>query len=181
MKYLGKFWKFWIVLIILVSMFVATTKAQNRITIDIYQDIRLLTTKDSHGNSPVTIDIIIKSEWQSRQKQGGYWFAYPQYEYAELEGGLYERYSWGAGFAFNRLYKSLELSPSINWGILDRYGRSFFNFEAQGDISYRLSNKFRVSLLGTLTQRRDLDYAVGDMTAFTIRFNGYIGLKYLIK
>lgn len=164
----------------LITLLLFTSLCYSQVTLNVYQDVRLAVSGDDYGNDSGTVDLVIKSEWRSRQKSVGYWFMYPQYEYADLYGGTYERYCAGVGFGFNKFTKIIDFSPSVNWGILDRFGRSFFTFEVQGDLSFRISKRFRFSIMGTVTERKDLDYMEQNKNAHNIQFNTYAGLKFVL-
>ena len=83
----------------------------------------------------------------------------------------------GVGYTFIR--DRWGVSPQINYGILKRFNRGFSSFDIGTDISYKLSPKLKLSILGTFTQRNDLAYRWGITNVF--RFNGYAGIKYIIK
>ena len=149
--------------------------AQSKVNLSVYADAKLLTTGDTRGNEAGTIDVIVKSEWSGNQQATGYLLVFPQYEIANLDGGVYRRYSAGAGYTFNTIVKNIEFTPQINYGILNRFGRAFSSWDLGADISYRLTKNIKLSLLGTFTERKDLQYRWGIKDVY--RFNGYAGLK----
>ena len=174
-------------LIVILVVSLTQYSSNSQITISAYQDLRLAVSGDDHGNDFGTLDLVLRSEWQARQTKLGYVFVYPQWEYADLAGGSYNRYAGGAGFTFNTWAEKIDFSPSVNWGMLGRFERTFFTWEFVGDLSFRISDRFRFSTMGSFTQRTDLDYSqylneAPFKKGSTWIFNFYFGLKYyLIK
>jgi len=151
--------------------------AQEGITINCYIDGKLLVIGDSHQDNKSKLDVAIQVDLQGNQYDVGYLFVYPKFEYADLLESAYLRYSGGVGFSFY-LGKNFELAPSLNYGRVIRYDRAFSSFEGCLSLNYRLGSRWKVSLLGTLTQRNDIKYRWGTNV---IRESGYIGLIYKIK
>ena len=85
-------------LILLISLLttINTFSQGGILTLNVYQDQRLLWVGDDKGNSSGTINALIRSEWQGNPSELGYLFVYPQFEIADLAGGTYRRYSAGA-------------------------------------------------------------------------------------
>jgi len=138
-------------------------------SINIYQDVKLAFLEDDYGNKPYTADVVAKAELRGKQYKSGFIFLYPQLEIALLSGGDYLRAAAGAGFTFNEL-DWIDFSPSVNLGIIERWGHCYKGLEFQLETSVKISENFRISLLGTLTDRNDIDLW---------RANTYVGFKYI--
>jgi hypothetical protein len=160
-------------LLLTITMITLTSFAQN-ITLNVYSDAKLLLFGDDKGNNAGTLDLLIRSEWQGNGDN--YLFVYPQFEYAQLKGGDFRRYSAGVGYTINK--GKFSASPSVNYGILNRFARGFQTLEFSGDLGMKISNKITFTILGNITQRKDLQYRWGDNVW---RFSGYIGIKYNLK
>ncbi len=143
--------------------------------LSIAQDLRLAFTDDDHGNTAPTLDVIGKLELHTKQYKEGYIFFYPQIEYANLAGGDYIRPALGFGWTFNKLSEWIDLSPSFNCGMINRWGDNKISAEFQLESSIKLTDRLRLMLLSSYTERRDL---VTDNNSSIWRMNGFIGIKY---
>jgi len=148
-----------VVIILLLNVF--TLFSQNKVTINISQDAKLLLVGDNHGNSAGTLDIAIRSEWQAKQGALGYIFIAPEIEIADLQE-TYKRYSANVGYTFNlgrvfqkRELENIETTASIGYGVIDHY-EGFQSWGANFQISYKVFKKVKVFLDLELTERRDL-------------------------
>lgn len=149
---------------------------QERISFLAYQDVRLALTGDDYYQAG-TLDVLMKVKLQGIQKQIGYMFVAPEFEYSDLDG-IYKRYAVSAGFTFNTLGDPpVEISLSGGYGWIDRWGKTMFSFNAQGEIAYRLNSRLKIALLSQFTERSDLAWRYGDKT---IRFSGFMGLEFSI-
>lgn len=146
---------------------------QERISFLAYQDVHLVLTGDDYYQAG-TLDVLMKVKLQGIQNEIGYMFVAPEFEYSNLDG-IYKRYAIGTGFTFNDLGKTpVDISLSGSYGWIDRWGKTMFSFNAQGEISYRLTPSLKIVLLSQLTERSDLAWRYADKT---IRFSGFIGLE----
>ena len=164
-------------LILLISL---TAIGQGTISLGAYTDPSLILLEDQHGNTPVTWNGLFKVNLEGNQiKKVGYAYIPISYEYAALHGGKYQRYSGGIGFNFNDLFiTKLEIGGFANYGVIIRYdNHTFSSFEFGGQLNYKLG-RFKLSLLGSLTERKELLFRWGTNV---IRFNGYVGLIYIFK
>ncbi len=150
--------------------------SQENISVNTYIDPKLMILGDDKGNPPSTLNLLIKAELQGNETNVGYLIVVPSYEYANLQGGKYQRWSAGVGFTFQN--KRFELTPLVNYGIIQRYNASFMSFEGVLDLSYKLSNRFKISALNSLTQRKDIDYNYGSNN-WVWNFN--LGVKFNLK
>ena len=153
--------------------------AQEKLSFNVYMDPTLLLIGDDHGNDPGTLDILLKLEMQGNQYQYGYIYVYPQFEYADLEGGQYMRWAAGIGYTFNTIFKRLEASPQVNFGALQRPIGTSFSWEFGADLTYKLTKRLKLSALLTYTQRQDLDFMWNLNNEW--RINGYLGVKMILN
>ena len=124
------------------------------IAIAVYQDARLLVSGDNIGNDPGTLNLIFRAKMQGNQQEHGYMVVFPEYEYANLKGGKYVRYSANIGYVFNR-FGNFELGASFGYGWIDRNG-TLSSFSAYGELAYKLTNNFKIALLSQYTERGDI-------------------------
>jgi hypothetical protein len=151
--------------------------AQERVSISIHQDFKLgVLGDDKHGYKAGTINILARLKLQGDQQKHGYMIVFPEYEHADILG-TYKRYSANVGYTFNKLViNSLEATATLGYGWIDRYGKSLFSFSGSGELAYKI-NDFKLSIIGQLTERKDLAYLYGKNE---IRFSGFIGLEFNI-
>ena len=157
---------------ILVLLIATAAIAQDRITLNVAQDLKFLVVGDDRGNDAGTADLLIRSEWQGKETNVGYLFVAPEFEYSNLQGGDYRRYSLNAGYTFIVL-DWLELSASAGYGFIDRvnYGADF-SPGAQLEAVYKISDGFKIYYAWQWVERSDL-YEYGSPT----RGSGFIGIK----
>lgn len=177
-----------------------TMCGQERITLNGSIDTGLLFLGDDKGNAPGTIDYNIRSEWQGKQKYGRFWFINtsgymfiaPEFEYANLEGGIYRRYSANVGYTFNEFFKNtkpisfyanngrlftfdpskLNFSASLGYGVID-YNGGYRGFGTNFQIAYELTPGIWFYVDAEFVDRKDLEiYGESE-----IRFSGKAGVK----
>ena len=166
--------------IILLLAIVLTIKnyGQNEIKLSIYQDLKLAVKKDGKGNEPFTLDLLTKLKLTGNQDKNGYLHVAPMFEYAEIKG-IYKRYAVDIGYSFNQLgVDGLEITPSINYGIQERYSKNFLVFGGDIEASYKIIEGISVSALAQFVERKDLLWLYGKKP---IRFSGFLGLTIKIK
>lgn len=150
--------KFKITYIIGVIIFLLLTTllfSQERVSIGIYQDVKLATQADDYGNKPFTRDLIIRLNMQGNQQSFGYMVMFPEFETADLKGGLYSRWSANGGYVFNFI-KNVELSATVGIGVIHRHKVGYASFGGGGTISYQI-NRIKLVSLWQLTSRKDID------------------------
>ena len=162
-------------LLIAIVLFCTIAKAQERVSISVYQDAKFLVAGDpERGYDPGTIDLVARFTMQGKQQDFGYMIVFPEFEYAEIEGTYY-KYSLNTGYVLNELFiKRTEIGASIGYGFIDRWGKSFFSFGASGFINYKITDRIKGSLMLQFTERKDLAWAFGKNE---IRTSGFVGLE----
>ena len=159
------------ILLLLISL---SIYSQDRVSLSIHQDARLALVGDGHYQ-PFTANILARFKMQGKQQEYGYLIIYPEFEYAEIEG-IYKRYSVNAGYTFNKLIlDNFETSIQGGWGFIDRYDTGAFSFSLGGELAYKVTDRFKVSLIAQFTERKDLKWMYGDNV---IRFSGFLGIEY---
>jgi len=163
---------------LLVILFALTLSAQKKVSLAIYQDVKLATIGDiERGYDAFTPNFIIRAKMQGHQQKHGYMIVYPEFEYAQIKGDYY-RYSLNVGYTFNELILDrLEASIQGGWGFIDRYDKNLFSGSVSGELAYKINDRLKVALLAQFTERKDLAYFWNDKT---IRFSGFIGIEYNI-
>lgn len=163
------------IIIILLAATVNSCNAQSRVSFSIMQDLKFATIGDAkRGYDAFTPNIVARFKMQGNQFKHGYLIVFPEFEYAAIEGNYY-RYSANVGYSFNNLlFQYWTYTPAIGWGMIDRYGKSFFSFGASLEISYSISNTFNIVALNQLTERKDLLWLWGDNK---IGYSFFVGLE----
>lgn len=178
MKTINNFRLLIIAILFTIASFMSSLLAQNGIEVGIWQDPKLAFFEDSTGSyQPFTLDILTKVSLQGRQQDAGFFSLSALFEYADLEG-IYKRYGVDLGFTFTEsISGKLEVTPSINWGFLDRWGRNFMVFGADLEITYDILEGVKFSYLAQLVHRKDLLWAYGDNK---IGFSNFLGLTFKV-
>lgn len=161
----------------LLSLLLFTTllSAQDKISIGVYQDARLLVLGDDNGNEAATLDIKFDISLQGKQFKYYYFELRPQFEYANLSGGKYVSWLINGGWVFNKLIiNNIEIGGYLTTGMIHRWEGSWFTYGLSGDISYKIG-RFKISGLCQLIERNDLKQYYGTKG---LQPNFYIGLKY---
>lgn len=165
-------------------LFTTFCYSQSGLSVSIYQDARLMILGDSdHNIDKGTLDLVFRLKMEGNQERSGYFIVYPEFEIANIEG-TYKRYSVNVGYVYNKLIiDDLELGLGLGWGWIDRYGKSMFSFAGTSNVSYKLTDNIKLSLLGQITERKDLAYMWGNKNlnfgeSGILRFSGMIGIEY---
>lgn len=161
-------------LLVVLSLSFAFTQAQE-IRLGVWQDARLAVTEDSQGRDPFTLDILTKVKLIGDDMGAGYLVVSPFYEYADLEI-KYQRFGFDVGFTFDEFLWGIEVTPSVNYSIIDREGRGYQTFGADLEASIPITDKLRLSVLAQGVDRKDLS-AYNDRK-FLI--SGFVGIQYVI-
>jgi hypothetical protein len=170
----------------------ASSYAQRSMSFQLTQDVKLATMKDDFGNEPFTLDATFKWKWQGDQIESrenpffkGFLSIGGTLEVAQIDGDYY-RYSAEVGYTLNNLCTpeilfipsfDMEVTPFINYGFIDRYGKSFSSFEAGIDFAFPLDKRklHKIHLLNSWTQRNDLGWLWGETK---IRYNFSAGYSF---
>lgn len=154
-------------------MFLITflASSQEQVSISVYQDAKLLITGDNIGNSAGTLNVVLKANLQGNQQQYGYMIVSPEFEYANLKGGEYQRYSANVGYVFNKLIlNNFEAGITAGWGWINRDNFTFHSASINGLLNYKINNRFKISTQLQLVDRTDLEIP-------ELRLSGFIGLE----
>lgn len=159
--------------------------AQEQFSVNITQDAKLLFAGDEKGNAPGTINLTIRSEWRGKQQAWGFMFVAPEFEYADLNGGIYRRYSANVGYTFqlDRVFatdalKNVQATSSIGIGTID-YNGGYYSLGSNFQLGYQLTNFLVLFVDLELVDRKDLQYYETEKLKFgeTLRASGKFGLK----
>jgi hypothetical protein len=154
-------------------------KAQDNISIGIYQDAKLLFLGDDRGNEAFkTIDTKLDISLQGYQLNSYYFSISINLEYANLKGGDYSSLLITPNWTFNQQIQNIELSAGVVVGLIHRWKMGYATYGLSGDISYKITPKLKLSALGQIIKRSDLAERWGTKG---LSLNFYIGLKYNLK
>lgn len=136
------------------------------------QDTRLATVGDDRGNEPFTANFNIGLELRGWQEDENtyYYFMRPEYEYADLEGGAFNRMSGSFGITFNRWLKDFDFTASIGGGMIWRNGLSGLHGVGNLQITCYITDGIGIFADSEFLQRSDLSYK-------TVRYSGKVGIK----
>ena len=171
--------------------------AQSDFAISISQDARLAITGDDNGNDAFTPNVIIRVDLQDNQRRLGYYIVGLEYEYADLNESLYQKYSLNLGYTFNQFLilgnDKLEATAFLNYGMTIRgvtqidkkVHKAFLGFASSFSLAYPITDRFKVQLTGQLSHRVDKNTLYGSDANYTvdalkIDFSGFIGFQYQI-
>jgi hypothetical protein len=176
------------VIVVVTLLHQVSNMSQERISLSIYQDAKLLLLGDTHNNKAGTIDLLIKINMHGKQSNIGYPVYYIAYEQANLRI-LFKRYSINAGYTFNDIFFSrnryhflnrLEITPSIGYGIIKRYRPkrviTHKNWSFSTGISYQINPSFKVSIINQLIHRNDIKRKKNEPKI--IRYSAFFGVEY---
>lgn len=172
--------------------------AQEHITLNTTQDARLLFVGDEKGNEAGTINLTFRSEWQGKQQKYGFMFVAPEFEYADLQGGIYRRYSMNVGYTFNKFlddwrpfelsisgfnlisfdWSKFEYTASIGIGTID-YNGAYYSFGSNFQLGYQIGNRIVFFLDLEIVDRLDLQVYEVENLSFgdRLRASGKFGIK----
>jgi hypothetical protein len=162
--------------LIIIPLILLSLLGNSQISLGVYQDVKLATMTDDAGNTPFTTDVHITLDLQGYKSFG----MKVLYEYADLSGGKFTRYSVHAGYLFDKLIvKNFEVGAYFGIGAIHRdlWIDSQFTYSLLGELNYRLSERFKLSSHFELLNRSDLK-ALGYDGGF--KPNVSIGGKYII-
>ena len=151
--------------LILLFLITSNSLSQEKVSLGIFQDARLMFLGDHRGNGPGTMDVILRFKIEGKQNKIGYFVYFFNYEHANL-ASTFNRYSLSAGYTFNTInlrnnfLNRFEFTPIVGYGILlrdrsnslDRY----YNWSFGEETAFRVSPFMKISFLTQLMQRSDL-------------------------
>lgn len=162
-------------LILLITLtFTLGNFAQDKLSLEIYQDARLMITGDNKIYDAGTLNILSRFTMQGKQDRLGYFTVSPTFEYAEIQG-TYKRYSIGCGYTFNQWARKSEIAFNIDYGWIDRFGKTSFSASATSSYKYKINDIFKLVALAQLTDRKDLKLWYNESN--TLKFSGFIGVE----
>jgi hypothetical protein len=152
------------ILYIILLVLSVNTQAQ-QYEVNLYQDLLLLTSIDHVGNTPPTLDAVLKGKimWKYFHLSGGY-------ERAEL-AQPYNRATIAIGGHYN--WKMLEVSQDVNYGLIVRPFSTTWSYGADSELAIIIKHRFKIIGLLQVTQRTEW----GDL----IRWSTFIGIGYKFK
>jgi hypothetical protein len=148
---------------------------ENRIELSLQQDLRLLTVGDGKGNHPVTLNLISKLEVPFYNFSTSHFSAYTSIEYADLREDNYQRYALGVAYIIDKLSGRFGAGAYVDFGRIYRESDGFYSYSVSGELSYKLSDRFKLICTQQLTHRRDLKVRY-DTREYVI--SGFFGIKY---
>ncbi|WP_299116890.1 hypothetical protein [uncultured Winogradskyella sp.] len=162
-------------LMIIIAFFTLNiSNSQDKVSLEVFQDAKLMFIGDGERYEKGTINIIGRLKMEGLQSKYGFLTVFPEYEYAEIQG-IYKRYSAGIGYNFNRLIiNNWSVEAFITYGWIDRDNASSFSYSFGLGSYYKLNKSFSIALLGQMTERKDLKVLWNDNA---LRFSGFFGLK----
>lgn len=134
---------------------VMCSESQEALSVSIYQDGRLLFVGDEIGNKAPTINIVTQLRMQGHQQKYGYLVVYPEFEFANLKGGKYNRYSANIGYVFNNQSNGVEIGFNGGWGWIDRDNFAYSSLGFATNINYRINRTLKLTSLIQLNDRKD--------------------------
>lgn len=162
--------------------------SQEKMSLGVFQDARLMFLGDERGNSPGTMDLLLRLRLEGKQKKIGYFVFYLSYEHANLASTLI-RYSSSVGFTFNNLSKSnkfinrFDFTPTIGYGNLNRNRNNsidkYYNWSFCEETSFKVNKFMKISFLTQLMQRSDLKRKKSNNRRIA-RFSCFIGTVFNI-
>lgn len=151
---------------LLLALIFFTPSFGQKISANFSQDVKLAFIGDDKGNEAYTPNLRLSVDFED---SNGFYIA-PEIEYADLQI-QYLRYSGNFGKRFN-LWKKLELSTSVGFGIINREGRNYSSFSSDAYLSYPISKRIRLFLNSQIVQRNDLKKDA--------IISGFFGVRYRI-
>jgi hypothetical protein len=182
---------------LLLLIIALTANAQSDIAVSINQDARLAIFGDGNGNNPFTHNTILRVDLQDNQRDLGYYIVGVEYEYADLNGSSYNRYSLNVGYTFNQFNifwtDKLEATALLNYGMTVReltqvnkkVDSAFIGFASSFTLAYPIGANFKVQLIGQLSHRIDKNTLYREDANYTfdslqVDFSGFVGIQYQI-
>ena len=164
----------------LIPLLFLTMSLNAQVSVNVFQDAKLLVSNDDYGNTAPTLDMIFELEMRGKQYDSHYFAMKAVYEYADLQSS-FERYSVHCGWVFNKWFKRWEYGVWIGVGAIHR-GKELrlgghITGSLMGEIGYLIGDKLRVGAKYELLYRSDLK-ALYDSDPIKPNFS--LGIKYQI-
>tara|TARA_B110000914_G_scaffold28547_1_gene21268 strand:- start:67 stop:642 length:576 start_codon:yes stop_codon:yes gene_type:complete len=151
--------------LILLFLITSNSLSQEKVSLGIFQDAKLMFLGDHRGNGPGTMDVILRFKIEGKQNKIGYFVYFFNYEHANL-ASTFNRYSLSAGYTFNTInlrnnfLNRFEFTPIVGYGILHRDRSNsldrYYNWSFGEETAFRVSPFMKISFLTQLMQRSDL-------------------------
>lgn len=144
------------------------------ITLNASQDAKLAFIGDDKGNEAFTPNFNLGLELRGHQINNHYFLLRPEYEYADLQGGAFNRMSASFGVTFNKWIKNVDFTATAGGGMIWRNGLSGLHAVSNFQITYNINKRIGLFIDSELLQRSDLAYDV-------IRYSGKLGIKIRLR
>lgn len=163
-------------LLICSCIFAMCSYSQSRVNLTLHHDARLLFIGDNKGNDALTANLFFKAEIPIKKFSNSYLLVYPGAEFAQLVGGSYQRYSAGAAYVFTEVINKVGAGVFVDYGKIIRQGDDYSSYSVSGELTYKLSNRWKLSMIYQLTERADLKALYNSKQKHI--GSGFIGLKF---
>jgi len=163
---------------LIILLFPLLIFSQENIMLEGLFDPRLMILGDGKSYGAGTADFKIGVELQGKQFEWYYFAMKAQYEYADLKP-RYISYLISAGWTFNQfLPENLNTGIFLTTGFIHRFGTSFFTYGATGEISYKLTDRLKLTIQYQAIKRGDLKYMWQENK---VGISNYLGIKYKLR
>lgn len=150
--------------------------AKQTMDISFHHDSKFLFIGDERGNDAGTLDFILRADFRLKKFARSYLTVGPSYEYADLVGGTFTRYSLGIGYVREKVFlKNLSFGVYPNYGLISRQHSKTGSFGINIDIFYKISKRFSLSYVHQTLERTDF-IALYDSQAH-IHASSFVGFK----
>ena len=152
--------------------------SQEMFSVDVFVDPKMAMKKDSHGNNPFTLDLLVNYSVQFEQRAFGYYSIGQSIEYADLYGGEYLRYSLlQVSYTFNRFSFTdrLEATIALNFGMIKRWAKGYNNYGGNFDIAFAFTDRIKLTSLLQIVKRTDIENPMKKHAIF--RASVFLGFK----
>ena len=147
-------------------------------TVDIsfHHDTKFLFVGDQRGNDAGTLGFILKADFRLKKFAKSYLTIGTSYEYADLVGGTFTRYSLGIGYVREKVFlKNLSFEVYPNYGFISRQDVNVGSFGINIEAFYKISKRFSLSYLHQTIERSDFIALYKD--AAHIHASSFVGFK----
>ena len=148
---------------------------QGTIGLNVSLDNKLTFVGDDKGNDAFTLDITTRFVMQGYEKKlsyyiSGYLQLAAKYEFADLNGGAFNRYGVEVGYTFLYNNFNVGLMPFAGYGILSREDKGATrSFEFGTTVHYKILPKLKIITTFVFTERTDIGNG--------FRFNANTGIQ----
>lgn len=166
-----------IVLFVLHSGFMLS---QEHFSVDVYLDPNSISTSDASGNQQSAINTLVHVSVPIKETDAGYIFLGQSVQYSNLPNDDYFRYAiLQVGYNLQSfIFKDMSASAAINYGLTKRYSQGFTNYGATFDLSYRFSDRFKLSSLLQVVRRNDMEVELGMNGTHMYKTCLFFGIKF---